>query len=71
MTMTPLKAHRLRCINCMSRNYAKIAKCEDTQCESWIFRSGHNPNRKGVGRIGGSPLLRVERTSTMPEFSVR
>lgn len=47
--LTPLKAIRQKCIDCVGGNKAEVRKCTAENCPLFIFRMGHNPNRKGIG----------------------
>lgn len=55
--LTPLKAIRARCLDCQGNRPSGVRKCEDVDCPHYCFRFGKNPNRKGVGRVGGNPFL--------------
>lgn len=48
--LTPLKAHRIRCLKCHADSYNAVRDCDDYECESHDFRMGHNPRRAGIGR---------------------
>ena len=45
----PLKAIRLKCLECSNGQYNEVRLCPCTDCPLYTFRDGHNPNRKGVG----------------------
>ena len=47
--MTPLKAIRAKCLDCSCGNPNEVTLCTVTNCPLYIYRSGHNPNRKGIG----------------------
>lgn len=47
--MTPLKAIRLKCIDCMCGQIYEVAKCPCDDCSLYQYRMGHNPSRKGHG----------------------
>ena len=53
--LTPIQAHRKRCLDCLGGSCRAVRVCEQTECESWPFRMGKNPNRTG---IGGNPSLK-------------
>ena len=40
----PLKAIRLKCLDCMSNSTAEIQRCHLEECSLWPFRFGHNPD---------------------------
>ena len=50
MRVTPLKAIRLKCLDCCCDSAAEVRDCEIEHCPLWQFRFGKNPARKGVGR---------------------
>ena len=39
----PLKAIRLKCLDCMSNSTAEIQRCPLEECLLWTFRFGNNP----------------------------
>ena len=43
--MGPLKALRLRCVDCSGGSVAEVWGCELVQCPAWPFRMGKNPWR--------------------------
>lgn len=48
--MTPLKAIRLNCLDCMGGNANEVKLCPmDGKCSLYPYRFGHNPSRAGVG----------------------
>lgn len=47
--MTPLKAIREKCLDCCCGNAYEVKMCTATNCPLYVYRDGHNPNRKGVG----------------------
>ena len=47
--MTPLKAIRAKCIDCCCGQLKEVKLCPSDDCSLWIYRFGHNPNRKGIG----------------------
>ncbi|VUX47860.1 conserved hypothetical protein [Candidatus Defluviicoccus seviourii] len=46
--MSPLKAIRLRCLDCSSGQPAEVRLCTAVTCPSWPFRMGRNPWRSEV-----------------------
>jgi hypothetical protein len=46
--MSPLKALRLRCIDCYGGCLKSVRGCTSTDCPSWPFRMGRNPWRAPV-----------------------
>lgn len=47
--MTPLKAIRQNCLDCMNGNANEVKLCPSVKCPLFPFRFGHNPNRNGIG----------------------
>ena len=43
---SPLKAIRKKCIDCCCNDRHEVRKCPCDNCPLWIFRMGHNPNRR-------------------------
>jgi hypothetical protein len=41
--MSPLKALRLRCLDCCVGSAHEVALCVATKCPAWPFRMGTNP----------------------------
>ena len=56
---TPLKAIRLKCLDCMGGDYAEVKRCDLTGCSLHPFRLGKNPNRAGIGN--STPSAHFER----------
>ena len=46
---TPLKAIRLKCLDCSCDSANEVRLCPIKQCPLYNFRFGKNPNRKGLG----------------------
>ena len=49
---SPLKAIRLKCLDCSGNNPYEVTECPIDTCPLFEYRSGHNPKRKGVGGKG-------------------
>jgi hypothetical protein len=43
--MSPLRALRLRCLDCCCGSIDEVRKCVSVTCASWPFRMGENPWR--------------------------
>jgi len=56
--LSPLKAIRKHCIECHGNQKHMVPDCPDLECHLYPYRMGKNPNRKGIGRKGGSPSIR-------------
>jgi hypothetical protein len=48
--MSPLKALRLRCLDCCAGSPHEVRMCQAVDCPSWPFRGGDNPWRKSAER---------------------
>lgn len=49
--LTPLKAIRANCLDCMCGQRKEVRLCPSTDCPLYIYRFGHNPKRKGLGGL--------------------
>ena len=49
MKQTPLKAIRSKCLDCCCGSAKEVRLCPAPDCPLYLFRYGHNPNRKGAG----------------------
>lgn len=47
--MTPLKAIRAKCLDCMCGQITEVRYCPCEDCALYEYRMGHNPARKGLG----------------------
>ena len=45
---TPLKAIRFKCLECAG-SFKAIKHCMSFDCPLYIYRLGHDPQRKGIG----------------------
>ncbi len=52
VNLTPLKAIRLQCIECMGFSVYESANCTSPLCSLFPYREGDNPERKGIGGKG-------------------
>lgn len=59
--VSPLRAIRLKCMDCCCQQIVEVRNCTVTSCNLWPFRMGHNPNRKGLGGKPGQPMPARER----------
>lgn len=48
-TLSPLKSIRAKCLDCMCGQAQEVRLCPCESCPLWPYRTGHNPNRKGIG----------------------
>lgn len=49
VSLTPLKAIRAQCFECMGWSAHEVKYCTDTLCSLYPYRFGNNPERKGIG----------------------
>ena len=47
--LTPLKAIRAKCLDCMCDQLAEVRLCPCKDCPLYPYRMGRNPNRAGIG----------------------
>ncbi len=47
--LTPMKAIRAKCLDCMCGQVNEVRLCPSTDCPLYPYRMGHNPSRKGKG----------------------
>ena len=53
--MTPVKAIRAKCIDCMCGQIYEVTKCPCEDCSLWPFRMGKNPNcKRKKGDVAGT-----------------
>lgn len=48
MMLTPMKAIRAKCLDCMCDQPQEVRLCPCESCPLWPYRMGHNPNRNGI-----------------------
>jgi len=48
--ITPLKAIRLKCLDCMCGAKHEVKLCPSDDCSLFVYRFGKNPARRGIGR---------------------
>lgn len=46
--LSPLKAIRAKCLDCMVYQPKEVRLCDAVDCSLHSFRFGKNPNRKGI-----------------------
>lgn len=42
--MTPIKAIRAKCLDCVAGQVVEVRLCPSSDCPLYPFRMGHNPN---------------------------
>ena len=47
--MTPMKAIRLKCLDCCCGSTTEVRLCSAQECPLWAFRSGHRPTKDSTG----------------------
>ena len=50
--ITPLKAIRLKCLECCCGSHKEVKQCQAVSCQLHPFRFGKNPRRLGIGGRG-------------------
>ena len=58
--LTPVKAHRARCLECQGDRPSLVRKCEDQNCSSFPYRLGKNPMRTGIGGQKSNPTQKED-----------
>ena len=48
-TIPPLKAIRLKCLDCSANQPSEVRRCALEDCPLFSYRFGKNPHRKGIG----------------------
>ena len=49
VTMTPMKAIRLNCLECVGWKHSEVTKCEIDTCCFYSYRFGKKPDQVGKG----------------------
>jgi hypothetical protein len=49
VSLTPIKAVRYQCLECMGWSAYEVKYCAGTLCSLYPYRFGNNPERKGIG----------------------
>lgn len=61
--MTPLKAIREKCLDCVCGVTVEVRRCVCINCPLFPFRFGRNPNRAGIGGHNGQFARNANSTS--------
>ena len=64
--MTPMKAIRAKCIDCMCFQPAEVKRCPSENCPLWPYRMGHRPKKEE----GGIDTLPEEETAENASYAV-
>jgi len=59
--LTPMKAIREKCLDCMGGSYREVRRCPITDCSLYIYRLGKNPRRSKKRSKEASEMPFVER----------
>lgn len=69
--MTPLRAIRAKCLDCVLGSSNEVSLCPSNDCALWIYRFGKNPNvklsdeeRERRSRIARENLVFTQRIKT-------
>jgi len=60
VSLTPMKAIRLKCMDCCCWQRSEVTRCASVECPLWPFRSGHVPGRK-PRRGGNSKIAEIRK----------
>lgn len=66
---TPLKAIRLKCLDCVCGSVNEVKLCPCTDCTLWPYRLGHRP--KTVGYEAGAEETPEDGIDTFSEMETR
>jgi hypothetical protein len=48
--LTPVKAIKNHCVECMGFNRHEVKSCTSSLCPLFPYRTGHNISRQGIGQ---------------------
>ena len=65
--ITPLKAIRLKCLDCSCGSPKEVKLCTVEGCPLYPYRFGKNPKRLGIGGNGRFGAEKVNSESHLPE----
>lgn len=57
--ITPLKAIRLKCLECSAGQPKEVRLCPCIDCPLFLYRFGKNPARSNVGGNNGQHLPKI------------
>ena len=60
--ITPLRAIRMKCLDCCCGSNVEVSECPCEYCSLWVFRFGKNPNVK----LSDEERERRSRMASMP-----
>lgn len=69
--ISPLKAIRLKCLDCCCGSSHEVKRCSATKCPLYPFRFGKNPNRAGLGNGDHFKAKTAHTASETEENTVR
>ena len=46
MALTPIKAIRAKCLDCVADQPQEVRLCIDEKCPLWPYRMGHRPKKE-------------------------
>ena len=52
--ITPLKAIRVKCLDCCAGQTKEVRLCSDMECGLYPYRFGKNSKRSGIGGNGAA-----------------
>jgi len=56
--MTPMRAIRAKCMDCSNGSTNEVTLCPVLDCPLYVYRSGKNPTRAGLGGKGNAATLK-------------
>jgi len=59
--MTPLKAIKKHCIECMGGVKKEVARCTAPKCALFNYRDGHNPKLAGGPGLSPEKMAKIRR----------
>ena len=59
--LPPVKAIKKFCYECSGNSVKERRLCGETDCPLYPYRLGKNPNRRGIGGIGGRRSLKNQK----------
>jgi hypothetical protein len=44
--LTPIKAIRVKCLDCSNGQYSEVRECSIKDCHLWLYRMGKRPTKE-------------------------
>ncbi len=68
---TPLRAIRLKCLDCSAGSAQEVRECPMEWCPLYYYRSGHNPKRKGIGDKNIGKKVSAKKSAVEPKAKTK